>query len=152
LPTAYNNNYRIVQTPDTVAILAEMIHDVRIIPIDGRDHISPKIRQWMGNSIGHWEGDTLVVDTTNFTEKTSFRGARQNLHLIERFTRVSSGVLNYQVTIDDPSTFTRPWTIEMPAIPTEGEMYEYACHEGNSSMEHALSGSRAKEAEEAKKK
>jgi hypothetical protein len=145
LPTAYNNNYRIVQTPDTVAILTEMIHDVRIIPLDGRPHLDPNVRQWMGNSIGHWEGDTLVVDVRNFTEKTSFRGSRENLHVTERFTRTAPDLLTYQVTIDDPTTFTKPWTIEMPANLSDGAMYEYACHEGNLSMEHALSGSRAAE-------
>jgi hypothetical protein len=154
LPTAYNNNYRIVQTPDFVAILAEMIHDVRIIPLDGRPHLGSSIRQWMGDSRGHWEGDTLVVDTTNFTGTTSFRGSGENLHLTERFTRVDRNMVKYEVTVDDPKTFTKPWTIEVPATRAEGTMYEYACHEGNYSMVHALSGSRAaeKEAEEAAKK
>jgi hypothetical protein len=145
LPTAYNNNYQIFQTPTTVAILAEMIHDARIIPIDGRPHPGPSISQWMGNSIGHWEGDTLVVDTTNFTDKTSFRGAGETLHLTERFKRVSADTLDYQVTIDDPKTFTRPWTVDLPARRTEGPIYEYACHEGNYAMTNALSASRAAE-------
>jgi hypothetical protein len=152
LPTAYNNNYQIVQTPDTVAILAEMIHDVRVIPLDGRPHLTPGLRQWMGNSRGHWEGDTLVVDTTGFTDKTTFRGSSENLHLTERFTRTERDLLIYRVTIDDSTTFTKPWTIEIPATPADGTLYEYACHEGNYAMVHALSGSRAKEAEEARKR
>jgi hypothetical protein len=151
LPTAYNNNYQIFQTPDTVAILAEMIHDVRIIPLDGRPALGSGIRQWMGSSRGHWEGNTLVVNTTNFTDKTSFRGSGENLRLIERFTRVSRDLLKYEVTVEDSTTFAKPWTIEIPATPTDGKIFEYACHEGNYAMVHALAGSRAKEAEEAKR-
>ena len=144
LPTAYNNNYRIFQTPDHVAILTELIHDVRIIPI-GRPHLGSGLRQWMGNSVGHWEGDTLVVDTTNFTDKTSFRGATDNLHVVERFRRVDRDVLVYQATIDDPSTFTKPWTFELPVRRLDGFIYEYACHEGNHGLENLLSASRAAE-------
>jgi hypothetical protein len=145
LPTAYNNNYQILQTPHYVAILAEMIHDARIIPTDGRKHVGSTVRQWMGDSVGRWEGDTLVVDTTNFTDKTSFRGSGETLHIIERFTRINADVLDYQVTVDDPKTFTRSWTVDLPARRGEGPIYEYACHEGNYAMEHALSGSRAAE-------
>ena len=154
LPTAYNNNYQIFQTQQYVAILAEMIHDARIIPLDGSPPLGADIRQWMGSSRGHWDCDTLVVDTTNFTNKTTFRGSQERLHLTERFTRVSKDLLRYQVTIDDPTTYTKPWTIEVPATPSDGHIYEYACHEGNYAMEHALSGSRAAEkaAEEAAKK
>jgi hypothetical protein len=154
LPTAYNNNYQIFQTKEYVAILAEMIHDVRIIPLDARPALGASIRQWMGSSRGRWEGDTLVVETTNFTDKTTFRGSRQALHVTERFTRVDRDLLKYQATIDDPTTFTQPWTIEVPATPADGRMYEYACHEGNYAMAHALSGSRAAEkaAEEPAKK
>ena len=145
LPTAYNNNYRILQTKDTVAILAEMIHDARIIPLDGTPHLPSGIRQWMGDSRGHWEGDTLVVDTANFTSKTTFRGSSENLHLTERFTRTDKDTLVYRVTVEDPTTFTRPWTIEMPAVRMDADIYEYACHEGNYGLRNLLSASRAAE-------
>jgi hypothetical protein len=154
LPSAYNNNYRIVQAPGYVAILVEMIHDVRIIPLDGRPHLPPSVRQWMGDSRGHWEGDTLVVDTTNFTDKTHFRGADRNLHLIERFTRTGAETIVYQFTVDDPTAFTRTWTGEAPLTRTVGPIYEYACHEGNYSMTNILSAARAEEkaAEESSKR
>src|SRR5579864_6075041 len=113
LPVLYNNNYQIVQTPDHVMILVEMVHDVRIIRINGT-HKPASIRQWLGDSIGHWEGDTLVVDTTNFTNETRFRGSSENLHVVERFTRIDANTILYRATIDDPSTFTKPWTIEYP--------------------------------------
>jgi len=145
LPQPYNNNYQIFQTRDYVVILAEMIHDARIVPLDGRPHLPAGLREWMGDSVGRWEGDTLVVDTTNFTDKTSYRGSGENLHLVERFTRTAPDVLLYQVTIDDPTTFTRPWTIELPAVPSDGEIYEYACHEGNYGLEGILRGHRAEE-------
>jgi hypothetical protein len=145
LPQPYNNNYQIFQTRDYVVILAEMIHDARIVPLDGRPHLPGSVREWMGDSVGRWEGDTLVVDTTNFTDKTNYRGAGENLHLVERFTRTAADVLLYQVTIDDPTTFTRPWTIELPAVPSDGEIYEYACHEGNYGLEGILRGHRAEE-------
>ena len=128
LPQPYNNNYEIIQTRDHVIILAEMIHDARIVPIDGRKHLPSAVRQLMGDSIGWWEGDTLVVETTNFTGKTNYRGAGENLRLVERFTRTAPDILTYRVTIDDPATFTRPWTIELPAVPSDGRIYEYACH------------------------
>jgi hypothetical protein len=145
LPQPYNNNYQIFQTRDYVVVLAEMIHDARIIPLDGRPHAPAHIRFLMGDSIAHWEGDTLVVETTNFTNKTNYRGAGENLRLVERFRRTAPDVLLYQVTIDDPTTFTRPWTIELPARPSEGEIYEYACHEGNYGLEGILRGHRAEE-------
>jgi hypothetical protein len=145
LPQPYNGNYQVFQTRDHVVILAEMIHDARIIPLDGRPHLPSRLRQWMGDSVGHWEGDTLVVDTTNFTSKTNFRGAGENLRLVERFTRTAPGVLVYQVTVHDPTTFTRPWTIELPAVPSDGEIYEYACHEANYGLEGILRGHRAQE-------
>ena len=116
VPGPYNNNYQIVQTSDYVAIDVEMIHDVRIIPLDGRPHVSPAIRRWMGDSVGNWDGDTLVVDTTNFTDKTHFRGADQNLHVIERFTRTGENALQYRFTVDDPTAFTRPWSGEIPFV------------------------------------
>jgi hypothetical protein len=145
LPQVYNNNYEILQTPDYVVIHTEMIHDARIIPLDGRTHAPDRVRFWMGDSVGHWEGDTLVVETTNFTNKTNYRGSGDNLRLVERFRRTAPDVLLYQVTIDDPSTFTRPWTVELPARPSEGRIYEYACHEGNYGLEGILRGHRAEE-------
>ena len=145
LPQPYNNNYEIIQTSDHVVILAEMIHDARIIPIDGRPHLPPSIRQLLGDSIGRWEGDTLVVETTNFTNKTNYRGAGENLRLVERFTRTAASILTYRVTIDDPTTFTRPWTVELPAVRSDGPIYEYACHEANYGLEGILRGHRAEE-------
>jgi hypothetical protein len=141
----YNNNYQIVQTRDYVAIDVEMIHDVRIIPLDGRPHMSSAVRQWMGDSIGHWEGDTLVVDTTNFTDKTHFRGSDENLHVIERFTRTRDAI-QYRFTIDDPTAFTKPWTGEIVMSKSTGPVYEYACHEGNYSLTSMLAGARAEKA------
>jgi len=144
-PTAYNNNYRITQSPGYVAIQIEMLGGTRVIPTDGRPHISGAIRNWMGDSVGHWEGDTLVVDTTNFNDKILYRGAAENLHLIERFTRVGPNEIDYRVTIDDPTTFTRPWTLAIPFVVTGEEMFEYACHEGNYGMVGILSGAREEE-------
>jgi hypothetical protein len=145
IPSGYNNNYQVLQTPDYVVILVEMIHDVRIIPLDGRPHAPQSVRQWMGDSRGHWEGDTLVVDTTNFTDKTNFRGSSENLHLVERFTRVGADTLNYEFTVDDPASFTRSWTAAIPMTKTAGPIFEYACHEGNYGMRNLLSGARAQE-------
>ena len=149
LPSAYNNNYRIYQIPGYVIILIEMIHDVRVIPLDGRPHLPQDVRQLLGDSRGHWERNTLVVDTTNFTDETHFRGADRNLHLIERFTRVDPDTVLYSFTVDDSTAFARPWTGELPMVKTEGPMYEYACHEGNYSVANSLSGARAQEREEA---
>jgi hypothetical protein len=142
VPGPYNNNYQIVQTRDYVAIDVEMVHDARIIPLNGRPHLPSAIRQWMGDSVGHWEDDTLVVDTTNFTDKTHFRGSDDNLHVIERFTRTSADTLRYRFTIDDPTAFTKPWTGEIIMGKAPGPLYEYACHEGNYSMANMLSGAR----------
>jgi hypothetical protein len=144
-PSAYNNNYRITQSPGYVAIQIEMLGGTRVIPTDGRPHVGSSIRQWMGDSVGHWEGNTLVVDTTNFTDKVLYRGAAENLHLVERFTRVGPGDIDYRVTIIDPTTFTRPWTLAIPFVNTGEEMFEYACHEGNYGMAGILSGARAAE-------
>jgi len=149
LPTAYNNNYQIVQTPDAVMIRIEMIHDVRIIPLDGRPHVGQNIRQFLGDSRGHWEGNTLVVDTTNFSDDTDFRNAGKNMHLTERFTRVAPDTLLYEFTVDDPTTFTRTWTGAIPMTQTGGPIYEYACHEGNLGLEGILAGARAKEKQHA---
>jgi hypothetical protein len=145
IPGAYNNNYQFVQTRDSIAIDAEMIHEVRIIPLDGRPHISSAIRLWMGNSVGHWEGDTLVVDTTNFTDKTPFHGSDRNLHVIERLTLTGRDILQYRFTIDDPTAFTRTWTGEIIMNRTSGPLYEYACHETNYSLPDILAGARAEE-------
>jgi hypothetical protein len=145
LPSAYNNNYQIVQTPDAIVIRIEMIHDVRIIPLDGRPHVSQNVRELMGDSRGHWEGNTLVVDTTNFSDETDFRNAGRNMHLTERFTRVDPDTILYEFTVDDPTTFTRPWSGAIPMTKTNGPIFEYACHEGNYGMEGILSGARAKE-------
>jgi hypothetical protein len=145
LPTAYNNNYQILQGPKYVAILTEMIHDVRIIPLDGRPHLPPGVRQWLGDSRGKWEGNTLVVDTTNFTAQTHFSGSDENLHLVERFTRTDENTILYEFTVDDPTAFTRPWKGEVPFTKAPGPLYEYACHEGNYSMENMLRGARAQE-------
>jgi hypothetical protein len=150
-PTAYNNNYRITQSPGFVAIQIEMLGGTRVIPTDGRPHINTSIRQWMGNSVAKWEGDTLVVDTTNFTDKVLYRGAAENLHLIERFTRVAPGQIDYRVTIIDPSTFTKQWTLAIPYVDTGEQMFEYACHEGNYGMEGILSGAREEERAAAEK-
>jgi hypothetical protein len=144
-PSAYNNNYRFTQSPGVVAIQIEMLGGTRVIPTDGRSHIRSAIRQWMGDSVGHWEGDTLVVDTSNFTDKVLYRGAAENLHLVERFTRVAPDQIEYRVTVDDPTTFTRPWTLVIPFVNTGEEMFEYACHEGNYGMAGILSGAREEE-------
>jgi len=153
LPSFYNNsqygplttNYQIVQTPATIALLMEVIHDVRVIPLDGRPHLPPTVRQWLGDSRGHWEGNSLVVDTKNFTDKTKFRGADENLHLTERFTRTAPDILLYEFTVDDPATFTKPWKGEIPMIASDGPLFEHACHEGNYALPGILGGARADE-------
>jgi len=145
LPGPYNNYYQIVQAPGYVMILVEMAHDARIIPLDGRPHVDSKIREWKGDSRGRWEGDTLVVDTTNFSGKTKFRGSGENLHVIERFTRVAPDTILYKFTIDDPATFTKPWSGEIPFTAAAGPIYEYACHEGNYALPDILAGARAEE-------
>jgi hypothetical protein len=149
LPGPYNNTYQIYQTPGYVMIFSEMIHETRIIPMDGRPHVPPSIRKWLGDSIGRWEGDTLVVDTTNFTSKTRFRGSDEKLHVIERFTRVAPDAILYRFTIDDPTAFAKPWTAELPFLSAPGPIYEYACHEGNYALVDILTGARAEEAKKA---
>ena len=152
LPTYfYNNLHQIVQTRDTVVILTEMVHDARIVRMGGQ-HLPSSIRKWMGDSIGQWEGDTLVIDTTNFTDQTRFRGSSDALHIVERLTRVDAKTLRYRFTIDDPTTWTKPWTAEYTWPTTSDLMYEYACHEGNYAMGNILRGARLKESEEAAKK
>jgi hypothetical protein len=145
LPGPYNNDTQIVQGPGYVVILNEMIHDTRVIPLDARPHVSSGIREWMGDSRGHWDGNTLVVDTTNFNSEYSFRGSDSNMHLTERFTRVSPDVIQYEFTVDDPTAFTRPWTARIPLNKTHGPIYEYACHEGNYALTDILAGARAAE-------
>jgi len=145
LPGPYNNQLQIVQGPGYVAILNEMIHDVRVIPLDGRPHVAQQIRQMRGDPRGHWEGSTLVVDTTNFSGEASFRGSDANLHLTERFTRVSPEVIQYEFTVDDPTAFTKPWTARIPLNKTSERIYEYACHEGNYALMDILAGARAAE-------
>ena len=152
-PTGYNNNYHIVQTPDHVAILQEHIHDVRFIPLDGRPHVTDDIRQYAGDSRGHWEGDTLVVETTNFNDKAfirNFNGELSDaLHVVERFTRVSPDRLGYEFTVDDSNTWTRSWSGALPMMRVPGPMFEYACHEGNYGLMNMLAGSRMAEQAEA---
>jgi len=140
----YNNNYQIVQGPGYVAILVEMIHDVRIIPTDGRAHLPSTTRAWMGDPVGHGEGDTLVVETTNFRPETGYQGSSENMKLTERFKRVSNDVLMYEFTVNDPA-FTRPWTAQIPMSPGEGKIFEYACNEGNIGMVGMLAGAREDE-------
>ena len=143
-PTVYNANTRIAQGPGFVAITYEMIHDTRVIYTDGRPHAPSAIRSYFGDSRGHWEGDTLVVDVTNVSAKNNYRGSRESLHLVERFRREGEA-LRYEVTVDDPTTWTRPWTAAIDlALQAEG-MFEYACHEGNLAMRNILSGARAAE-------
>jgi len=150
MPSVYNNNYQIFQGPGYVAILVEMIHDVRIIPIDGRPHLPSNVRQWLGDSRGHWEGNTLVVDTANFTDKTRFRGSTENLHLTERFTRADPDTILYEYTVNDPATWTKPWTAQVTMTKSDSRVYEYACHEGNYGMVGILEGARAEEKNSAK--
>jgi len=149
MPVLYNNTYQIVQNKDTVMILVEMVHDVRIIRMNGT-HPPSSVRELLGDSIGHWEGDTLVVDTTNFTNETRFRGASENLHVIERFERIGPDQILYRATIDDPSTFSKQWTMEFPFRATPGPVYEYACHEGNYAMTDIMGGARKMESEHKK--
>ncbi|MDA1093566.1 MAG: hypothetical protein O3A25_09910 [Acidobacteria bacterium] len=149
-PTAYNNNYQIFQTPDTVAIVQEHIHDVRVIPLDSRPNVPDSIRQYSGDARGRWEGDTLVVETTHFNEHAFIRNfsptLSQSLHVVERFTRVDEQTLGYEFTVTDPNTWTRPWGGSLPMTSSRGPMFEYACHEGNYGMTNMLAGSRMEEA------
>jgi hypothetical protein len=154
LAGAYNNNYQIVQANGYVIIVVEMLHDVRIIPLGKQPQIPENIRQVTGSSRGRWEGETLVVETTNFTERTAFQGSSEKMHLTERFTRVADDTIRYEFTVDDPSTWVRPWSAEVPWKKTIGPIFEHACHEGNYGLANTLAGARAEEkrAEEAGKK
>ena len=149
LGAGYNSYYQLFQTPDHVVILMEMAHDARIIPLDGRPHLDDGVRQWLGDSRGYWDGDTLVVETKNYSPYANFMGAAEHLHITERFTRVSEDVLQYEVTANDPTTWERPWTAMIPLRSSPDALYEYACHEGNIGMEGILAGARRKEAQEA---
>jgi len=155
LPPGYNPAYEILQSKDTVTILIEMLHEARVIPLDGRPHAPEGYRSWLGDSRGHWEGDTLVVETTNFNDKAAFRGATENMKVIERFTRVSDDAIRYEFTVHDPSTWEIPWKGEMPFVKINGPVFEHACHEGNYGVANTLKAVRMEEkkaAEEAAKK
>ena len=136
-PGFYNHNYQIVQTPDHVAILVEMIHDARIVPLNGQPHLASAVEQWMGDSRGHWEGNTLVVETTNLPQSDRV--------VVERFTRIDAATIDYRISVADPAEWTAPWTAAMPMSPTDGPLFEYACHEGNHAVVNMLSGSRARD-------
>jgi hypothetical protein len=153
LPSAYNNNVQLFQTPDHVVILSEMIHEARVVPLDGRPPLPEEMRQWMGDARGRWEGDTLVVESRNYTDKTgSFYtivgsyGSGETLRLVERFTRVDRNTLLYEFTVDDPVTFTRSFTAAIPMTRSDAPLFEYACHEGNYGMTNLLTGARVQEA------
>jgi hypothetical protein len=153
LPAAGEGNLlQIVQGPGYVALLHEIDHSTRVIPTDGRAHISQEIQQWQGDSVGHWEGDTLVIDTTNFTGRSAFKGSGEKLHLVERFTRTADDQMVYQFTAEDPTTWAKPWTAEIPMSKTDGPVYEWACHEGNTMISTILRGARVSEEEAAQKK
>jgi hypothetical protein len=153
LGATYNNNLEIVQSAGQVAIFTELIHDARVIslrrpsdgPLNANPHPPKSIHLLRGDSRGHWEGETLVVDVTNFTNKTAFRGSGEDLHVIERFTRTGPQTMLYEFTIDDPSTWARPWSAQLVMGPADGEIYEYACHEGNRALANSLSAARAEE-------
>jgi hypothetical protein len=145
VPSAYNNNMQLVQTPRHVVILNEMIHSARIVDISGRPHLPKAMRSLTGDSIGRWEGETLVVDTTNFAKERAFRGASADMHLVERFTRVDRDTLRYEFTVEDPATWTRKWTASIPMTRSNELIFEYACHEGNYALEGVLKGARFQE-------
>ena len=155
-PSAYNNGFQIVQSPDYVVVFYERLHEARVIPLDGRPHPSPSVREYMGDSRGRWEGDTLVVDVTNFSDTSEFYGSAGNLHVSERYTRVGDAI-KVEFTVDDPTTWTKPWTAAVTGLkdPPYWQIFEYACHEGNYGLRNILSGARARDkaaAEAAKRK
>ena len=157
IPGFYNHNYMILQTPDYLVMQIEMIHDTRIIPLTGQPHVGDGVRQWMGDSRAYWEGDTLVVETTNFTDKAEQRTSMgpffltlstgEHLRLVERFTRIDDATMDYQFTVDDPTIYTSPWTAATPMRKTDESLFEYACHEGNYGLRNILAGARAQEGE-----
>jgi hypothetical protein len=144
LGAGYNSYYQVVQSPDSVAIVMETIHDARVIPLDGRPHLPSTVQTWLGDSRGRWEGDTLVVDTTNY-KAGAFMNASGKLHVIERFTRTGPDTLKYEVTVDDPATWAKPWSAMIPLSHSRDAIYEYACHEGNEGLVGILAGARAEE-------
>ena len=144
VPPPYNDIYQIFQIPGYVVLFPELANNAaRIIPTNGQAHLPEHVRQWSGDSIGRWDGDTLVVDTTNFTDRTAFQGSGEALHVVERFTRVAADTILYEFTLDDPSTWERPWSVEIPMVKTDGRLFEYTCHEGNYGMRNTLRGARA---------
>jgi hypothetical protein len=146
------NLLQVVQGPGYVALLREQNHFTRIIPTDGRPHVPQDIRLWQGDSVGHWEGNTLVVDTTNFTNLTAFQGSSEKLHLVERFTRAADDTMIYEFKVEDPTTWAKPWIAEIPWTKTKGPVYEWACHEGNTMISTILRGARVAEAAQMKGK
>jgi hypothetical protein len=150
LPAGYNNNLEIVQGEGFVTVLHEMNHSARLIPTDGKPHLPSSVHQWRGDSRGHWEGDTLVVDVTNFDERNPFRGSSDKMHVVERFTRVAADTILYRFTVEDPATWDKPWTAELVMSKVKGPIYEFACHEGNYGLANTLSGARVAEKQAAK--
>jgi hypothetical protein len=148
-PGAYNNNVMLLQVPGMVVLHNEMVHELRFIPLDGRDHLPDSVRQLRGDSRGHWEGRTLVVETTNFTDRTNYLGSGEGMRLIERFTRTDQSGLRYEYTVEDPVSFEAPWTVSLPMTKTDGPMFEFACHEGNYGLTNILSAARAEERRDA---
>jgi len=151
LPAGYNNNLQIVQGEGFVSVLHEMNHSVRLIPTDGKPHLPPSVHQWRGDSRGHWEGDTLVVDVTNFDARNPFHGSSDKMHVVERFTRVAADTILYRFTVEDPATWDKPWSAELVMSKVKGPIYEFACHEGNYGLANTLSGARVAEQQAAKK-
>jgi hypothetical protein len=145
LIAGYQSYSQIGQTSDSVVILTEMIHDARVVPLDKRPHLPPEIHQWLGDPRGHWEGDTLVVDSTNYKARSFMSASSEKLHVIERFTRTGPETLKYEITIDDPGTWTKPWSLMIPLKHSPNPIYEYACHEGNIGLQGILAGARAEE-------
>jgi hypothetical protein len=152
MSAGYNSNYHIVQGQGYVMILVEMIHDARIIPLDGRAPLADNMRQWMGDSRGHWEGETLVIETTNFNGKNPFRGSSERMKVTERLTRVDADTMTYRFTVDDPATWSAPWTAEAPFTRSVGPIFEHACHEGNYGVANTLAGARLEDKKNAEKK
>ena len=144
-PAAYNQNVQIFQTPDRLVMLTEMVHTARIIPLDGQPHLDDRVQQWSGDSRGHWEGDTLVVETKNFAEKRAWRGSTDNMTLVERFRRLDTDTLEYEYTVTDLDNWKEPWTVNLPMVRSDLPVFEYACHEGNYAMPNILAGARALE-------
>ena len=145
LTEGYQSQYQIVQSAGSIGIMTEMIHDVRVIPVAGQAHAPAAIRGWMGDSRGHWEADTLVIDTTNYRPRAFMSVSSEKLHVTERLTRTSPEILKYEITIDDPSTWTKPWSLMIPLRYSPNRVYEYACHEGNEGLVGILAGARAEE-------